>query len=209
MPTHTSTELEEAVRTMPLRKNATGVSPHPPKKDLLQWLNLVPLVAQGSAPSELVPVEDQNAETQSSKSETSTPRSTPSLLPLPAPQPPAAPEKMLPATDGSKKKSVAEVLTDMKLAYQRSKSQTKPVLEDKQVKEVEISQERRQPLPSLSGPSRRQGKRERLANVLQLMLNPWQSKKLLLSKVNPKSFRQRRSSRGRPSRRPSRPMESH
>ena len=47
-----------------------------------------------------------------------------------------------------KKKSVAEVLTDMKLAYQRSKKQTKPVLEDKQVKEVEISQERRQPLPS-------------------------------------------------------------
>ena len=69
-------------------------------------------------------MEDQRAEMQSLKSESSA-RTTQSPLPLPAPAEAEHQQHPLPTLDVSKRKTVPELLTDLKMAYQVSRSKTK------------------------------------------------------------------------------------
>ena len=112
------------MRTIKLRSTASGVNLHPQKKDLLAMMQMVLLVARGRPPSEQLALEDQRAEMQSLKSESSA-RTTQSPLPLPAPAEAERQQHPLPTLDVSKRKTVPELLADLKMAYQVSRSKTK------------------------------------------------------------------------------------
>ena len=130
-PVLPSPDLEEAVRTMKLRSTATGVNAHPNKADLLKMMVHAPM-SRSSIASDILAIEDAATDSQSLASGSSNAKRSSSPLPLPPAQEPVPTAQPLPPDARQPRKSVPEVLNDLKMAVLVSKSKGKNHLSGEQ-----------------------------------------------------------------------------